>query len=318
MMRRGWLLVLGAAGLLVGCGKSEGGAATPVQESELPSKVADLVCSSMAGCCQSEGFAFDIDACQASYLTDLKDSLNDSHTQRVTYDAQAAADCLAAARGSIQCGDVEGDIPACERIFHGTVAVGQPCGGSRECQQPTGTRVSCTSSDGVSTEVCTVVADPVTRHGKLGEACFTTCFEGEECGGAGAPTPAGEGGVPAPATEPAACYRDEGLFCEVGSCARLLPVGATCTDYAACAGNAFCDFNTQLCSAPRANGEPCASSRDCQSQRCVESVATAADPAAGQVQQVCASRTSVSAEQCANDFKPEPEPQPPEPAPGMP
>src|SRR6185436_8334498 len=110
MMKRGWLLVLGAAGLLVGCSKSEGGSATPVQESELPSKVADLLCSSMAGCCQREGFAFDSDACREGYVTQLKDSLNEHDPQKVTYDAQVAGDCLAAAQGSIQCGEVEGDI----------------------------------------------------------------------------------------------------------------------------------------------------------------------------------------------------------------
>jgi hypothetical protein len=312
MMSRGWFLLLGAAGLFVGCGKSEGGAA-PVSESELPSKVASLLCRSMADCCQSEGFAFDSDACRAGYLMEVKESLNDYDPQKVTYDEQAAGECLAAAEVSIRCGEVEDDIPACERIFHGNVALGEPCGESRECQQPDGKRVTCTSEDGFSAQVCTVLGDTVTPHAKLGEACFTTCFEDEDCGGA-APVPAG-GEEPLPTTEPAACYRDEGLFCDVGTCAKLVALGGPCTDYSSCAGDAFCDFNSQVCTAPRANGEPCEGSNECQSGRCVDSLAGLADPGTPS-QPLCASRTSVSAEQCENDFMPDP--QPTEPAPGAP
>jgi hypothetical protein len=315
MMSRGWLLVLGAAGLLAGCGKSEGNAATPVQQSQLPTKVADLLCDSLAGCCQSQGFAFDSDACKTGYVAELEDSLSEYDPQKVTYDAQAAGDCLAAAQASTQCGEIEDDVPACERVFRGLVAVGQPCSESRECQQPDGKRVSCASEDGLDAAVCTLVTDTVARHGKLGEACFTTCFDDDDCGFAVAPTPVGEA-APAPGSEPAVCYRNEGLFCDAGVCAELAPVDSPCLDYSACAGDAFCDFNTQLCTAPRANGEPCESGNECQSKHCVDSLGSAADPGTGLTQQICASRSAVSAEQCANDFMPDP--QPTEPAPGTP
>lgn len=319
MMSRAWFLVLGAAGLLAGCGKSEGGAAAAIPRSELPSRIASLLCGSLAGCCRSEGFAFDANACKSGYAAELDDDLIDYDPQRVVYDAQAAGDCLADAAAVAQCGEIEDEPPACELVFRGTVALGQPCTESIECKKSAGQRVTCTSEDGVSAEVCSVLAEGTAlRHGKAGEACSTSCYESDAC--SSFPTSPGGPGAPAPATEPAACYRGDGLFCEQGVCAGLKQVGFPCTDYGSCAGDAFCDFNTQLCTAPRANGEPCEGGDECQSQHCEDSLASVADPGTGQIQQICASRSSVSAQQCANDFTPEPDPQPtaPAPSPGMP
>jgi len=312
----GWLSVVTALSCVGGCGKSQGGG-EQIPQSELPSRIASLQCESLAGCCQSSGFAFDTAACKAAVTADFQEEIGEELQRRVVYDAQAAGDCLAAVGPQVMCGELEDvSAPACERIFRGTIPLGQACNSDNECVPVAGQRATCYSADGVAAEVCTDLSTTNARHGQAGEACFSTCSEGGECGAVVGPAPGP--GVPVPAMEPATCYRDDGLYCSaLDGCSPLLDVGETCMDYDSCRGDAFCDFTTGVCTAPRADGEECTGDSECQSGSC---------PGAYDVNDVdgrgvCVARVDVTAEQCANDFMdapPQPQPLPPEPAPGTP
>lgn len=293
-----FILLLGAA-LSSACGKSDGNAAA-IPQGEFPTKAANLLCDSLANCCHSSGFAVDVDGCKQEYVTRLSTTLSKLDPQKVQYDAQAAGDCLAAVQSVIRCGDVEGpDAPVCDEVLRGQVQLGQPCSGSDECQQQTGKpRARCTSEDDVAPPVCTSESRTAWQRGTMGEACSRTCLE-DDCDGSSAPLQnPGTGEAPLPQTS-VACYRSDGLYCDQGTCARTLGVGLACQDDAACSGNVFCDFNTQACVAPRAEGEPCDADSHCQSNECRD-----APPSVDGMlmPQFCVSSSSVSAAQCGNDF----------------
>jgi hypothetical protein len=153
--------------------------------------------------------------------------------------------------------------------------------------------------------VCAATASSTTPHGKAGEACVTTCFEGDSCSIGSAPvaSPA-PGGVPQPQPQPqpdpVGCYRDDGLFCDLGLCAPLVALGAPCDSFDACRGTAFCDFDTGLCTAPQPDGSPCESSNSCQSHNCSDT-GPVVDPNVA-VPRVCVSAATATAQQCENDF----------------
>lgn len=303
MPRVGWLGVLGVLAALAGCGKSEGGSQA-IPKAELPSRVAKVVCESLASCCKNSGHGFDVAACKAAYQEQVEEGVFELQSPNIEYDAEAAGECLdAVAVGS--CGDLdEDDAPACRRVFRGKLALGAPCVDSDECREEPGQSVSCTSDDGVSPEVCTLLGPSASqRRGRPGEACSGTCYGGSDCSGdAPSPTPAPGPGVPAPPTDPTLCYRDDGLWCnyQSGICESLLPLGAACTDYGSCAGSNFCDVYTQACRAPAADGSPCDGDDGCQSGNCVypDSPQVGATGPSG----TCVARGIVTAEQCEVDF----------------
>jgi hypothetical protein len=310
-----WLGLATLLWLVGACGKSTGDA-EEIPRDELPSRIASLLCQSIGSCCQRAGFPIDMAECKRVGTAELEEELLEEQEPGVTYDAQAAGDCLASVGPQLVCGDVEDDVPACERIFRGSVALGQPCTSSRQCKRSEGQRITCTGDDGVNPPVCTELE--IAQRGKQGEACNGTCYEGEECVSydTGVPAPApGPGGTPVPAPEYVTCYRDDGLYCNsMGACEELVQHGFACTDYAACAGGSFCDFQTQLCSAPRDNGAPCQGDNECRSGIC----------SYNDISGTCVAEESVTSEQCASVGNDEPpsgdsaEPLPDVPMPGMP
>lgn len=293
-----------AALAVVSCGKSEGGAA-PIPRADLPSRVASLVCESMAGCCKSSGFPLDAAACKAARIAELRRDIaeNEQHTR---YDAEAAGDCLAAAASTIACGEVDEDIPACQRIFVGSLALGQPCNSSRECAPVAGRSIDCVGEDEASPSVCTASPRTSWPHGKAGDACLGTCFEKDSCDGgdAVAPSPV-PGADPEPQAVSAICYRSDGLFCDVGRCAPLLALGEACDTSDACRADAFCNFDTKLCTAPQPDGASCEGGDECQSHRCADAPGGPTVAVAG----VCVAATQVTAEQCENAASTEPPPE---------
>src|SRR5690349_2329876 len=98
-----WMGVLGL-GLLAGaCGKSEG-AAEAIPRDELPSRIASLLCESVGSCCRSAGFPIDVAQCRQVTTADLQEELLEEEEPGVTYDAQAAGDCLALVGPQLVCG----------------------------------------------------------------------------------------------------------------------------------------------------------------------------------------------------------------------
>jgi hypothetical protein len=295
-----------------GCGKAEGNAG-PVSRAELPARVASIACDGLAGCCKSDGFAFDLATCKQAFTAEIDQNLNQIlGNDNVVYDERAAGECLAALSANTQCGEIDDDdAPACDRVFRGRLAPGEPCTTSEECREDVGQRATCTG-EGLTRPVCTLLSSTPARAGQEGEPCFTTCYEGDDCSFDSPPQPTapapGPGVAPAPMTEPVACYRDQGLWCDYdsGYCRRLAAVGEACSDSYSCSGDAFCDYNTQLCASPRPNGVACDGSEQCQSGRCGEGGPSIGVPNPGGAPvptQVCVSRRTVSAEECAQDLQ---------------
>lgn len=311
MKRLGWLGAFVVVASLGACGKSDGGSG-PVPLSELPARAAAIACEGLGSCCQSSGFAFDVATCKRLYTAEIEGELSEFDRNLVEYDADMAGKCLDSFAAETRCGDLEGDDRYCDRIFRGKLGLGQPCMGSEECREEEGQYVSCYSPDGIEPEVCTLTEErgPLPR-GKLGDACTSTCDEDDDCLSGGAIAPGGPG-APVP-QEPVACYRADGLWCDTGSCAQLLDVGAPCPGYDGCKGQAFCDFQSQICTLPRKNGEPCQGRNECQSGYCdYGDEGPTIDPVTASP--VCAPANTVHAGDCVVDDESD-SATPPSPAP---
>jgi hypothetical protein len=292
--------------VLVACGKSEAGSA-PVAREQLSARAAAIACEGLGSCCQRSGFTFDVASCKQERTFEIEQNIAQVDTVNVDYDATAAGECLDALEANSSCGELEDDdAEACERIFRGKIGLGQPCNSREECRSGPGQSVSCYSEDGVAPQVCRLVDEGApSRHGKVGEACNTTCFEGDECSTFPVAVPVPAPGMPAPVpVDAAACYRSDGLWCDFSTsapkCARLLPLGAECISYDSCAGKALCANDTRVCSAPRPNGQRCSSGNECQSGHC-SAQGPSSDPGAPVPESYCVAEEPVTADECALD-----------------
>lgn len=293
MMSRviGWVCLLSAVGVLGACGKSESSAA-PVSREELPRAVADLLCDSLAPCCDDAGQPFDIAACKSTWMAQISASYDELDSTRVEYDAAAAGECLAGVRGHVQCGEVDNDgedVPACENILRGKVAEGQPCETSQECARSAGEDASCEYDDASLASRCKIYRPGSQPRGKAGDNCNQTC---DDAGGESCTTFVSPGGPTTPSAPPAACHTSDGLYCAFDqitfsqTCAALSKAGEPCNDFGDnCGHGSVCDYNSRLCTLPRANGQACDANELCTSEFCSN-------------QGLCGPRT-VSAEECS-------------------
>lgn len=243
--------------LLSACGKDEGQGAGPVSPEDLPTRVAKIQCESLGGCCKEANHAFDVATCTSLVAAAVaRDLDSESEAVNTRYDAEAAADCLADYAAHVVCGDVEGDLPACQRLIDGTLPLGAACDGSYECAQPrAGGPARCEG-------VCVVDAPPL--RGKLGDTCNLSCENEEQCLEKSL-------GVSAPV----ACYRSDGLACPYASapdttvtCQPLLALGERCAANQDCVAGAVCSIASTTCILQRKTGEACDSYFECASGYC--------------------------------------------------
>lgn len=289
-----WMCCWGALSMVGGCGKAEGGA-EPIPLSELPARIAKLLCDSLAGCCKTSGIPMNVAACKTFYTVGLQEDYGEVDLQRLRYDAEAAGACLFAISAKIQCGQVDDDEPPeCDRIFSGRIALDQPCMSRQDCADVAGRSVFCESQDGSSPTVCVAGSDATLAHGQAGETCSYTCYEDQTCDDAASPTPQQQ---PAPVV----CHRKDGLFCDAGLCAPLSAPGAPCSSSEGCRDSAFCDSVTGLCTEPQTDGSPCQIDNECLSGNCADDPGAVTEPGSA-TSQVCISTASVTAAQCARDF----------------
>lgn len=252
---------------LGGCGKSDDGEGIALED--LAAAEAEVHCASIEPCCQEQELDFDPTECRQVAEKFFGDLLGIVDWSRYSYDAQAAADCLAAARGRTACEAtvVDVEVPACERVFVGKVPVGGQCQEDDECQRSANQRANCVRAPDASIVVdgtCEVEDRTPLTHGKLGVACEETCDFDDSCTRGAADDGSGSVG------EGVGCYFSDGLYCSsvTEECQRLVAVGMPCDDYEGCAGEAFCDTETGVCTERRASGEPCDSPSQCESDQC--------------------------------------------------
>ena len=307
----GWAIV-GALGttlvLSAACGgeTSQGShQSPPVAHGDFSRTLAYAFCEGIAGCCDRYGYSSDTATCKTTLEAQFSAVFSARFSSpNFRYDANAAAACTDAFRkGTEACTDrdaMEAIDDTCENVFQGQVKLGGACGSSTECvQNATGT-VSC------DTGICTVDTEnsypDELPHGSLGDPCHTTCFatgagssgcsigpnsdspnadyecwanEGFICG-------SGNTCVAAP-TLGQSCdsYCTGGAYCNNGSCVAQIATGS-CENYsAACLSTSYCDYDANLCTPKKADGETCNGDDecvggDCYNDRCrVWAVATA-------------------------------------------
>jgi hypothetical protein len=258
---------------LAGCRKS-GGAAAPVARDDLPTVLANAACDALGTCCQQAGATFDAAACSGEGSARLKQELDQRYGgPNVTYDPQAAGDCIAELSSATFCG-AAGSTPGfdgCRDAFVGTLPPGAACVRAAECARPAQGQADCDLAKGVCVQQTTAATSP---HGKAGDPCAGTCV-GDNC--TTLVLPKGAAATPW-------CYRSEGLACgRTSVCEPLQAKGAACSGFG-CVEGSYCDFASSVCVETKANGQHCNSPYECQSGICVDPGTCAASPV---TQQIC-------------------------------
>lgn len=198
-----------------------------------------LMCTAIELCCAEAGLTFNPSFCQLLVSSPGAGA-------GVTYDAVAAGECLAELRDpGIECG-VTPEMPACDRVYTGSLPLGAACTSDAECAPSTDGDVACDLSD----EICSL-----TRRGAAGDVCSSSCQElqpdGWFCLGAGESS--------LPDYEQVQCFREDGLSCSSGVCSPLAALGESCSSDTNCVTGTYCDFALQTCAALADLGESCAS-----------------------------------------------------------
>jgi hypothetical protein len=248
-------LCLGAAVLILssGCssnGNGGGNAGAGVPKDQFLTQLGNAYCDGFGACCTSAGVGYDVAACKQNLATNVGAELVDPLR---SYDATAAARCVAVADAMTKaCApDYQALGDACGKAIVGTVAAGGACTAQGQCAVPAG-------ADWAN---CTAGACVVTTHGKLGDACSSSCNNvrsgGYLCTGSSGPTPA-DGA--------AACWTEDGLACVGGKCASTGAIGSPCVQ-ATCVPGAYCGGTgvVPACFARGATGAACTADGECVS-----------------------------------------------------
>ncbi len=231
-------------------GSTSGGAESSAPDADsFLSQYADLLCSGLATCCESAGFAFSAAACRSFLsLADAQQSLAD-----VSYDRQAAERCLDRLKSSAEA-CLPNEETICDSVFLGNAKPGDVCTQDTECAPSSHGSVTCDTPNFTSEDsICLVDV----RAG-LGEPCVKTCFESDSLWACSyEPT-----GDPPPDFEQGECYRNDGLTCDATSlrCVETRALGEPCVDSNECGANASCD---SVCVAGAGEGEPCSDVGGC-------------------------------------------------------
>jgi len=287
-------LLFGLSLLAVACGGRESNGAAPIALSDVPNQLVAAYCNGFGNCCASKGFAFNATVCNTS----LNGRITADNICPATgvYDAQAAGDCLAELQSELSSCSTSGNTAsACNRICPGTLSPGATCQSDQDCAPSASGTVLCTpSATSGATSVCVVFS-----HGKAGDPCQATCTTTATDSGLGVYCHALAIDFDMPVT--ASCYASDGLICSTNAVCNQLPtVGSRCA--AECAADAYCDFNTALCTAKIALGASCATLNSyCSMNGCPASICV--DSAYCSVAQICEAKkaggaTCQSSDEC--------------------
>jgi hypothetical protein len=256
--------------------------APPVEQDQFPEAAATSICDGLATCCAGAGQSVDRAAC----VSQMRSDISIPTVPGMKYEPSLGGQCVADLRTSLSnCFGLDDPPPACEAMFHGTVALGGACTSTSECTQPASGRVTCSFDLATQTSgICTLY--PGTPRVALGQFCGATCVtDGTDtlC--------MSQNSLPGP--DAGSCYTDDGLYCdpETLTCAATPQVGEECFTTVFCAAGARCG-SSAVCEALKADGQPCAGSDECTGY-CLR--------ASGSANGVCASgreRFVPTADQC--------------------
>jgi len=221
----------------------------------------EIVCSGLVKCCAAAGQNASKSQCMEFFRYQQSETEAGVESGKFTFDAEAAGECLEAARGvSNFCG---GDMPeACDRVMQGTAAADARCDQDNECAIPPGGIATCNYSEEAEYGRC-----EQTVRGKVGDACQQTC---EDLGG-GSWSCSGTGGDPENGIK-IACYRNDNLICDFQTtkCVALGAAGENCSFDGDCGRGLFClsGSGSSTCAPLGAAGAACESNDACESDYC--------------------------------------------------
>jgi hypothetical protein len=217
-----------------------------VAQGEFPLLLAEAICGgdAMDGCCTAAGFRGANPDCVRSTAAPIQERAARAVEARQRYDGRAAAACVGAWRSFFAgCPAAEATLPvpeACARVYlDGTKPEGAGCTSDWECARRTEGTAACLSEAGV----CGIIAS-----GTAGAACNEPTLHKIEC--------------------------SSGLRCDpnLSACVEPLALGAFCSSGVAdeCGPGTVCDPDVQRAcvTPPRAFGEPCTSTHDCDGYAC--------------------------------------------------
>jgi hypothetical protein len=306
----GTFAMAGCSGNTDGSGGGKG-AATPIAQADLAARASDAVCNNIGKCCADWGFQYNAAKCAEGLKASVQESIDRAASASgVTYNANTAGECVAAYAAWVTActgtaAQQQAFEKACNSIWTGTKAAGQPCTEDFECAGAESGSAFCATmpslpdagtSGGGST--CMAESAPPQRGTKGGPCSATMCPSSQD-GYSCAPT------VPTPGAPVGAayCWVDDKLFCDPKSwqCVDLVPVGGSCPEMLACEKGAYCkagtclalgavgsacepfaypnncqqgnwcNTTTKLCEATKNDGQPCASNQECKSSECEKS-----------------------------------------------
>jgi len=167
-------------------------------------------------------------------------------TGGVTVNAAALARCLAAYQQAATECDENTVLAACQGVFTGTKAEGEPCANGTECNTAQGPTTCLFTNGDASPGVC-----KRTTHGKAGDACVSTCRTTGDC--------SYETYGPAD-TLLTWCFEADGLSCDLqtATCQPLVALGQSCSSSDACGTGNICD---SVCKKGATIGQSCATTQ---------------------------------------------------------
>jgi hypothetical protein len=262
-----------AVGLLAFCALAGGctssdEAAEPPPEDQFPSEFARAICDSFGACCSSSHFTFDATSCKSTFTSLAQLDIRTRRSPNMVYDVAAAGDCLTQLKKALRCGDAGSfEIPACDHIFTGTLAVGQPCTTSDECKRPAVCTLDVADTNNPNQQkVCLAFPASPPKAGRAGDTCNASCLSPSDDCTVPVPNP----GAP---SVPIVCYASDGLHCAdaltTRHCGPLVDVGDLCAFDGDCKAGLFCQ--EARCKAPLPNGGACLANHYCQSNYCANS-----------------------------------------------
>ncbi len=231
--------------------------------------MASAICDNAADCCAGAGHPHDGPSCHANVEAAYSSIVEYYGTIAAGYDGVEAAACADGYAAWLRACDGTLDDSwreHCYLVFPGTIAAGEPCNLSIECEGEDLSRSTCGTDPATQSglDVC-IALGPVPEqllHGSLGDGCTATCTVvlGTSRCRANRPAPPGS----------TACFTNEGLECsdETATCRALPTPGEPCFDI--CAEGAFCQ-NGSTCMPELPDGDPCfEQDRYCASGACVD------------------------------------------------
>ncbi len=253
----------GAAG---GAGAGGTGGGTSYTLDNVCSKVAPQICSAAESCCNTAGFGYDANGCQAASIFQCGKDVAEVKAGTMTFDPSKIDACLAEyqkllAKCVLSIADffslLEGLAP-CNSIFQGNLPEGAACQRDAQCALPgtPNTYVGCDEG----TKTCV--------H-------WTRLAEGAQC-------QLGDG-----VTD----YCETGLYCDVnlvgsppfnGTCKQATALGAKCDGTnpynLECGLGYYCNASTSLCTVAKVGGASCTTGIECQTFDCEAGKCTAQEP----------------------------------------